>query len=127
MRYLLRLGRLQAGVRGFLHAGMRPAQIARALCVAFEGQIVSPRRLLEFLLSEGDASADPDVLSARQREILQLVGEGSTNAQIAERLFLSESTVKQHLRAAYKVLGVRNRTEAARLVRRADLPESYSL
>ena len=56
-------------------------------------------------------------LGTRQKEILGLVGEGLSNAQIAERLFLSESTIRQHLRAAYKVLGVNNRTEAVRLIR----------
>ena len=45
-----------------------------------------------------------------------MIADALTNAQIARRLFLSESTVKQHLRAAYKVLGVSNRTEAARLI-----------
>jgi DNA-binding NarL/FixJ family response regulator len=40
-----------------------------------------------------------------------------SNAQIAQHLYLSESTVKQHLRSAYKVLGVSNRNEAARLMR----------
>jgi DNA-binding NarL/FixJ family response regulator len=43
--------------------------------------------------------------------------EGLSNAEIAERLYLSESTIKQHLRAAYKLLGVRNRTEAAKTMR----------
>ncbi len=123
---------LKAGARGFLHAGMQPAQIARALCVAFKGEVVSPRRLLELLLAEllaeGDTSAVLGDLSARQWEILELVGEGFTNAQVAKRVFLSESTVKQHLRAVYKLLGVRNRTEAARLlVRRGDPPEPNSL
>jgi DNA-binding NarL/FixJ family response regulator len=51
--------------------------------------------------------------------VLDLLAEGLTNAQIAKRLYLAESTVKQHLRAAYKLLGVENRTQAARLVRRA--------
>ena len=45
-------------------------------------------------------------LSARGREILEMVVDGLSNAQIAGRLYLSESTIKQHLRAAYKVLGV---------------------
>jgi DNA-binding CsgD family transcriptional regulator len=62
---------------------------------------------------------DLAALSARQREILGLVVEGMSNAEIARRLFLSESTVKQHLRGAYKLLGASNRTEAARLFRRS--------
>ncbi len=47
---------------------------------------------------------------------MTLVAEGSSNAQIAKRPYLSESAVKQHLRATYKVLGVSDRKEAARLV-----------
>jgi DNA-binding NarL/FixJ family response regulator len=46
-----------------------------------------------------------------------MVVEGMSNAQIAGRLYLSESTIKQHLRAVYKALGVRNRTEAAKTMR----------
>ena len=60
-----------------------------------------------------DQSGDLAALSVRQREILGHVVEGLSNAEIGRRLYLSESTIKQHLRAAYKVLGVSNRTEAA--------------
>jgi DNA-binding NarL/FixJ family response regulator len=62
---------------------------------------------------------EPDLsgLSPRKVEILEMVAEGLSNAQIAKRLYLSESTVKQHLRSAYKALGVKNRNQAARLVR----------
>jgi DNA-binding CsgD family transcriptional regulator len=56
------------------------------------------------------------LLSARQREILELVAEGLPNAQIARRLFVTESTVKQHLHKAYRTLGVRNRREAAKFL-----------
>jgi DNA-binding NarL/FixJ family response regulator len=107
---------LRAGARGYIHAGMEPAQIVRALEVVAEGQIAAPRQLLEYLVFN-DKPVDLDALSSRQKEILGLVGEGLSNAQIAERLFLSESTIKQHLRAAYKALGVNNRTEAVRLIR----------
>ena len=107
---------LKAGARGFIHARMKPEQIVRAVKVALGGEIVAPRQLLEYLLMVNEELADFDALSHRQREILEMVGEGLSNAQIAKRLFLSESTVKQHLRSAYKVLNVRNRTEAARLV-----------
>jgi DNA-binding CsgD family transcriptional regulator len=54
-------------------------------------------------------------LSARQWETLELAAEGLPNAQIARRLFITESTVKQHLRKAYRTLGIRNRREAAGL------------
>lgn len=107
---------IRAGARGYVHAGMQPKQILRAIKVATDGHIVAPRELLEYLITN-DNGTDIDVLSARQREILELVGEGLSNAQIAKKLFLTESTIKQHLRAAYKVLGVKNRTEAARLIR----------
>ena len=106
---------LRHGARGFIHAGMELDQIARAVEVAVEGEIVAPRKLLEYLLANDDPT-DLDDLTARQREILQLVAKGLSNAQIAKSLFLSESTVKQHLRASYKVLGVSDRKEASRLI-----------
>jgi len=106
---------LRHGARGFIHAGMELDQIARAVEVANEGEIVAPRKLLEYLIANDDPT-DLDALTVRQREILQLVAQGLSNAQIAKSLFLSESTVKQHLRATYKVLGVSDRKEAARLI-----------
>ncbi len=116
----LRIARdvLRAGARGFIHLGMEPSQIVRALSVALKGELAVPRELLNQLIV-GEDAPPPDlaILTPRQREILKLVAEGQTNAQIAKRLFLSESTVKQHLRSAYKLLGVRNRTEAAKLLR----------
>ena len=106
---------LRLGARGYVHAGMELDQIARAAEVAARGEIVIPRKLLEYLIAD-EAPADLDALTARQREILELVAKGLSNARIAKDLFLSESTVKQHLRATYKVLGVSDRKEAARLV-----------
>jgi DNA-binding NarL/FixJ family response regulator len=106
---------LRLGARGFVHAGMEPEQIARAVEVAARGEVVAPRKLLEFLIANEDP-ADLDALTPRQRDIVGLVAEGLSNAQIAKRFLLSESTVKQHLRAAYKVLGVKDRKEAAKFV-----------
>lgn len=110
---------IRAGACGFVHAGMRPEQITRAMEVVLEGEIAAPRKLLEYLIN-GNENVDLSVLSRRQWEVLKLVADGQSNAQISKHLFLSESTVKQHLRAAYKLLGVRNRTEAAKIVRKAD-------
>jgi DNA-binding NarL/FixJ family response regulator len=108
---------LQAGASGFVHAEMTPDQLVRAVAVASRGELVAPRELLRYVLLE-DQSGDLAALSARQREILGHVVEGLSNAEIGRRLYLSESTIKQHLRAAYKLLGVSNRTEAANLFRR---------
>ena len=109
---------LKAGASGFVHAGMKPDQLLRAVAVATKGELVAPRELLEYLMSE-EEPASLAALSARQREVLGYVVEGLSNAEIGQRLFLSESTIKQHLRAAYKLLGVNNRTEAANIFRRS--------
>src|SRR5215212_4396711 len=108
---------LKAGASGFVHAGMTPNQLLRAVSVAIRGETVAPRQLLGYLLDQ-DEPANLGALSARQREILGYVAEGLSNAEIASALFLSESTIKQHLRAAYKLIGASNRTEAAKLFRR---------
>lgn len=112
---------LQAGARGFIHARMQPDQIARAVEVTTKGELAAPRQLLEYLLAH-EESVGLDALGSRQREILELLAEGLTNAEIAQRLYLSESTIKQHLRHTYKLLGVKNRTEAVKLFRREDAP-----
>ncbi len=113
---------LRAGASGLIHAGMHPEQIVRALRLASAGKIVVSqstvsRGMVESLVAENPP--DLGALTPRQREILELVCEGLSNAQIAERLFLTESTIKQHLYAAYKLLNVRNRIQAAKLLQDA--------
>ena len=108
---------LKAGASGFVHAEMMPDQLVRALAVVARGELVAPRELLRYVLSM-DRPANLVALSVRQREILGHVVEGLSNLEIGRRLYLSESTIKQHLRAAYKLLGVGNRTEAANIFRR---------
>jgi DNA-binding NarL/FixJ family response regulator len=106
---------LRGGARGFLHLGMQPSQITRALSLASEGEIVFPRELSIALITQ-EQPPDLLALTARQREILGLVAQGMTNAEIARQLFLTVGTVKQHLRATYKMLGVGSRVQAARLL-----------
>lgn len=113
---------LRVGARGFIHARMKPEQIARSISLVCEkGEIVVPREVLTDLVAGESKKAELlDLLTNRQREILELVEQGLTNAQIAKQLYLAEFTIKQHLRHAYKTLGVRNRTEAARLIRNSN-------
>ena len=109
---------LRAGARGMVHAGMPPEQIAHALSVAERGGVVLPRELLDEARAEV-RGADLAALTKGQLRNLRLVAEGLTNAEIAQRLWISESTVKQHLRHVYKHLGVRSRQQAAAVFRRS--------
>ncbi len=107
---------LKNGADGFVHAQMHPAQVLSAVEVVQRGELAAPRQLLGYLLSQNENPKIGD-LTARQREILEMVVEGLSNAQIAGRLYLTESTIKHHLRAVYKMLGVHNRTQAAKTMR----------
>jgi DNA-binding NarL/FixJ family response regulator len=107
---------LENGADGFVHAAMDREQVVKAVEVAQKGELVAPRQLLRYILTKSRAPSVDD-LSPRQREILVLVAEGLSNAEIAGRLYLSESTIKQHLRAAYKLLGVHTRAEAAKMLK----------
>lgn len=104
-----------AGVRRALDAGadaiVFEADLESTLGVAVRavasGQSVVPRKLR--------ASVERPTFSHRERQVLEYVTKGLTNAQIAKRLFLSESTIKSHLSSAFAKLGVRSRKEAAAL------------
>jgi DNA-binding NarL/FixJ family response regulator len=91
-----------------------PDQIISAVSLVCTGQMVVPRELLKGLVEEV-APRDRSALTSRQQEILELVAQGLSNAEIANRLHLTENTIKQHLRHTYKTLKVKNRTEATRL------------
>ena len=60
-------------------------------------------------------------LSEREREVLDLIASGATNREIAERLFLSPHTIKEHTSSLYRKLGVRNRAEAVQKAQRLGL------
>ena len=96
---------------------MQPAQIVNAISLASSGEVVIPKELLRGLVVDEETPTGAAALTSRQREILSLVTKGLTNAQIAQQLYLSEFTIKQHLRHAYKLLKVKNRTQAAELLR----------
>jgi two-component system response regulator DesR len=101
---------LEAGATGFLLKDAPAAQLAVAIRRAMAGQRVVDPALAVTALSEGD-----NPLTEREREALSLSTTLGTIAEIAERLSLSEGTVRNHLSAAIQKVGARNRAEAARL------------
>jgi ATP/maltotriose-dependent transcriptional regulator MalT len=91
-----------------------------------EGRIITPGRAVEYALEQQDAVAPPHSgdaggLSPREVEVLRLVADGLTDAQVAQRLYISPRTVGQHLRSVYKKLGVPSRAAAARRAVEQDL------
>lgn len=101
---------MEAGARGFLLKDTPASTLADALRRVARGQRVVDPTLALAALSEG---ANP--LSEREREALALVATRGTIADIAERLALSEGTVRNHLSSAIQKVGARNRAEAARI------------
>lgn len=113
---------LEAGARGFLLKDAGPELLVQAIHAAAEGDaLIAPSitgRLLEAFAQGGGPGSDPppqpvEPLTDREEEVLLTVARGRTNAEIAEELFISMSTVKTHLASLMAKLGARNRVEIA--------------
>jgi DNA-binding NarL/FixJ family response regulator len=106
---------LRVGAAGYLLKDMPPAELVEAVLEAGRGEArIAPRMASRLLADLGSASVDPlGDLSAREREVLVLLAEGLRNREIAERLVVSEPTVKTHVRHVLEKLRLRNRAEAA--------------
>jgi DNA-binding NarL/FixJ family response regulator len=91
-----------------------PEELAAATTAVMQGLIVLPKPLTERLLQEPAASAEAlsEPLTAREREVLELLGRGLSNRLIAGELHISEHTVKFHISSLYAKLEVNNRAEA---------------
>lgn len=102
---------LEAGAAGYLLKDAPASDLANALrLVHAGGRAIDPE-----LAAEAWGQSDP--LTDRERQVLRLAGEGKTSGDIAERLDLSEGTVRNYLSEVINKLGVSNRIEAARLAR----------
>ena len=115
---------LRAGASGFLLKDTRPAELAEAIRTVASGEaVVSPRitqRMLEMFASSLPNSGTPaqasdpriDSLTPREKEILVLMSQGMSNAEIAEHLVVSATTVKTHVGNVLAKLDVRDRVQA---------------
>ena len=115
---------LRAGASGFLLKDTRPTELAEAIRTVASGEaVVSPRitqRMLEMFASSLPNSGKPaqpsdpriDSLTPREKEILVLISQGMSNAEIADRLVVSATTVKTHVGNVLAKLDVRDRVQA---------------
>jgi DNA-binding NarL/FixJ family response regulator len=113
-------GALKAGARGFLLKDAGPALLSQAIHAAADGDaLIAPsitaRLLATFAETQrGQPPPEPvDPLTDREEEVLLHVAQGWTNAEIADALHLSLSTVKSHLASLMRKLNTRNRVEIA--------------
>ncbi len=110
---------LEAGAAGYLLKDSEPDAIARGIRSAIGGDTPISPRVARILVerargwSGASPKREPVELSDRELEVLRLLADGMDNAEIAERLFVSPTTVKRHVSAIFTKLGVANRVQAA--------------
>jgi two-component system, NarL family, response regulator LiaR len=114
---------IQAGAAGYLLKDAEPDEVTRAIRAAYDGQaIIAPAaaaRLVEAIAQDGPSPRER--LTAREREVLELIAHGRSNKRIALELEISEKTVKAHVGRVLAKLGVADRTQAALLAVREGL------
>ncbi len=111
---------MRSGASGFLLKNVDPAELVRAVRVVATGEaLLAPtitKRLLERFLHSpapgNGVSPRLDQLTEREVEVLALVGQGLSNSEIAQALFLSQTTVKTHLAHIFAKLALRDRVQA---------------
>jgi len=109
---------VNAGASGFLLKDVRPEQLVDAIRVVAAGNSLfgpaATHRLLDRFAPppSGNAATRLDQLTGREREILKLIAQGRSNAELAQQLYLSEATVKTHVSAILRKLAVRDRVQA---------------
>ena len=123
---------LRAGARGYVHAAVSSQRLIECVRAVARGETVLDADVTGELLHRLDdvARSGDDghprahgPLTTRQQAVAELVAEGLTNAEIAERLQLSRATVKGHITVALRRLGLRDRTQLAIHVHRSGRPD----
>jgi NarL family two-component system response regulator LiaR len=103
---------LKAGAVGYLMKNVSARELAAAIKAAKEGKITLSPEAAQALVRASQQAHETEILTEREREVLKLMVEGLNNAEIAERLVVSLSTVKYHISNILMKLGVDNRVAA---------------
>lgn len=107
---------LQLGVRAYLCKDASGDSLVGALRAVASGRTVFKGAVMQTALSD-----EPDYLTARENEVLQLIAEGRRNSEIADQLHLRRQTVEFHIHNVFQKLGARSRTEAVAKARQRGL------
>ena len=106
---------LKAGAVGYLMKNVTARELAAAIRSARDGKMTLSSEAAQALVRANQQAQETEVLTEREREVLRLMVEGLNNAEIAERLVVSLSTVKYHISNILGKLGVDNRVSAVTL------------
>lgn len=113
---------LEAGAIGYLLKDVSADELASAIRAAHAGRATLAQEATEVIVRSASQPPEPGLdLTDREREVLALLVEGMTNAQIADKLSVSPSTIKSHVSNLLSKLGVASRTEATALALRQGL------
>jgi DNA-binding NarL/FixJ family response regulator len=102
---------IKAGAVGYLTKDASISEVLEAIRLAANGDRPMSPRLAAAMLTEALNDTEP-IISQREEEVLQLVADGLGTTEIAERLYISQKTVKNHLASIYEKLDARDRTQA---------------
>jgi len=105
---------VRAGAAGYLVKDCTTEEVAQMVRMAASGEAVLSPALAESMLKEArrEPGGAEEIISKREAEVLQLIAEGASTPEVAERLYISVKTVKNHLASIYAKLDSRDRTQA---------------
>ena len=109
---------IRAGASGYLVKDCSTEEIAEAIRMAMQGDTALSPQLAATMLDEvrrldvPDTSEEDRVITKREEEVLQLIADGCSTPEVAEQLYISQKTVKNHLASIYQKLDARDRTQA---------------
>ena len=104
---------MKAGAVGYMTKDSTVKEVVMAVKLAANGDHILSPRLAELMLAEATTATEPDsILSHREEELLQLIADGLATSEVAQRMFISQKTVKNHLASIYDKLHARDRTQA---------------